>query len=198
VTPTGRSSAPPATPPGTSLWQPEERILAGGDALSDYDVGWINLALDGPAAAETAVSSLHRLVDLAPRGLLPAHGPLPTDPAAALAHAIRRAQRLADDHQGAVWYGARRILAYALIIHKGIPTDDVETYLYQRPWVADAARLVDRELDEFTDELVDTMVRSGAILVTGRRLHAAADHVPVDPITLQIPLPRHWPDATIT
>lgn len=28
-----------------------------GDALSDYDVGWVNLALDGLDAATTALAS---------------------------------------------------------------------------------------------------------------------------------------------
>ena len=59
-----------------------------GDALSDYDVGWVNLALDGPDAAATALASLHRLVDLAPRVPLPAHGPIPADPGAAFATAL--------------------------------------------------------------------------------------------------------------
>ena len=36
---------PGHTPGHLSLWQPEERLLVAGDALSDYDVGWVNLAL---------------------------------------------------------------------------------------------------------------------------------------------------------
>ena len=92
--------------------------------LIDYDVGWVNLALDGPDATATALASLHRLVDLAPRVLLPAHGPIPADPGAALATAVRRAQRLVDDPAGAVWYEARRILAFALMIHGGIAVRD--------------------------------------------------------------------------
>ena len=43
--------------------------------VSDYDVGWVSLALDGPHAAAIALASLHRLVDLAPRVLLPAGSP---------------------------------------------------------------------------------------------------------------------------
>jgi hypothetical protein len=34
--------------------------LTVGDALSDYDIGWVNLALDGHEAAATALASLHR------------------------------------------------------------------------------------------------------------------------------------------
>lgn len=98
------------------LWQPEEELLVVGDSLSTYDVGWVNLALDGPDATATALASLQRLVDLSPRVLLTAHGPLPTDTQATLAKALQRAQRLVDDADGAIWYGARRVFAYALMI----------------------------------------------------------------------------------
>jgi len=91
---------PGHTPGHLSLWQPEERLLVVGDALSDYDVGWVNLALDGPTAATTALASLHRLADLAPRVLLPSHGPIPADPGAAFDRALHRAQRLVDDPEG--------------------------------------------------------------------------------------------------
>jgi hydroxyacylglutathione hydrolase len=61
------------------LWQPDARLLVAGDALSDYDVGWVNTALDGPEAAATALASLQRLAGLSPRMLIPAHGPIPAD-----------------------------------------------------------------------------------------------------------------------
>jgi glyoxylase-like metal-dependent hydrolase (beta-lactamase superfamily II) len=74
----------------------------GRDALSDYDVGWVDVALDGPDAVATALASLHRLANLTPRVLLPAHGPIAADPGAAFATALGRAQRLVDDPAGAV------------------------------------------------------------------------------------------------
>ncbi|MFI0471041.1 MBL fold metallo-hydrolase [Saccharopolyspora sp. 5N102] len=113
-------STPGHTPGHLARWQPEERLLVVDDALSDYDVGWVNLALDGPEAAATALASLQRLADLAPRVLLPAHGPIPADTNAAFASALRRAQRLVDDPAGAVWYGACRIFAFAPMIRDGI------------------------------------------------------------------------------
>jgi glyoxylase-like metal-dependent hydrolase (beta-lactamase superfamily II) len=186
---------PGHTPGHLSLWQPEERLLAVGDALSDYDVGWVNVALDGPDAAAVALASLHRLVDLAPRVLLPAHGPIPDDPGAAFAAALRRAQRLVDDPAAAVWYGARRIFAFALMIRDGIPVDRVEPYLHARTWLTDAARLLGRTPEELAAELIDTMLRSGAIILRDDRLIAAADHMPVEAGTLRVPFPQAWPDA---
>ena len=137
-------STPGHTPGHLPLWQPDERLLVAGDVLSDYDVGWVNRALDGPNAAATALASLHRLANLAPRVLLPSHGPIPTDPEAAFATALRRAQRLVDDPGGTVWHAARRIFAFALMIRNGIPTREVEPYLHARAWLTDAARLLDR------------------------------------------------------
>ncbi|MGV9851526.1 MBL fold metallo-hydrolase [Streptomyces sp. NPDC003442] len=184
---------PGHTPGHLALWQPEERTLVVGDALSDYDVGWVNLALDGPDMAATALASLKRLADLAPRVILPSHGPVPADPAAALAAAVRRAQRLVDDPDGAVWYGARRIFAFALMIRGGVPADAIEPYLHARAWLTDAARLLDRTPEALAHELVTTMLRSGAVVLRDGRLHAAADHTPVAAETLRVPYPRAWP-----
>lgn len=166
-----------------------------GDALSDYDVGWVNLALDGRDAAGTALASLKRTAALDPRVILPSHGPIPADPGAALAAALRRAQRLVDDPDGAVWYGARRILAFALMIRGGIPAGEVEPYLHARAWLTDAARLLGVAPETLAAELVTTMLGNGAIVLRDGRLHAAAHHTPVAAGTLGVPYPRGWPET---
>ncbi|MFJ2441710.1 MULTISPECIES: MBL fold metallo-hydrolase [unclassified Streptomyces] len=188
-------STPGHTPGHLSLWQPEERLLAVGDALSDYDVGWVNLALDGPGAAATALASLHRLAALGPRVLLPAHGPVPADPAAAFATALRRARRLVDDPAGAVWYGARRIFAFALMIRGGVAAAEAEPYLHARAWLTDSARLLGRTPEALAAELVDSMLRSGAVVLRDGRLYASAEHRPVTAESLRVPFPRAWPSA---
>jgi len=99
---------------------------------------------------------------------------------------------------GAVWYGARRILAFALTIRDGIPTDEVEPYLHARTWLTDAARLLGRTPEALAAELVETMLGSGAIVVRGGRLHAAAEHTPVAAGSLRVPFPRAWPAAAPT
>ena len=189
-------STPGHAPGHLSLWQPDERILVAGDALSDYDVGWVNRALDGPDAATTALASLQRLAHLAPRVLLPSHGPIPINPDAAFANALGRAQRLVDDPAGLLWHGARRIFAFALMIRDGIPTDEVERYLHTQAWLTDAARLLDTTPEALAAELIDTMLRSGAITLRDKRLHASAEHTTVTAESLQVPFPRAWPPAT--
>jgi glyoxylase-like metal-dependent hydrolase (beta-lactamase superfamily II) len=189
----------PGHAPGhLSLWQPDERLLVAGDALSDYDVGWVNRALDGPNAAAIALASLQRLADLAPRVLLPSHGPIPTDPDTAFRTALRRAERLVDDPAGLVWHAARRIFGFALMIREGIPTDEVEPYLHTRAWLTDAAQLLDTTPEALATELIETMLRSGTITLTNKRLHATAEHTPVAAESLLEPFPRTWAPAAPT
>ena len=183
---------PGHTPGHLALWQPDERLLVVGDTLSDYDVGWVNLALDGPSVAATALASLERLTDLVPRVLLTAHGPLPADTSATLAAAHRRARRLVEDPDGAVWYGARRIFAFALMIRDGLPAGDVEAYLLACDWLIDAARLLARTPDDLATELVQTMLAAGSIVARDGRLRAVAHHESVDAAILQTPFPRAW------
>lgn len=185
---------PGHTPGHLALWQPDERILVVGDTLSDYDVGWVNLALDGPDVAATALTSLKRLAALDARVILPSHGPIPTDPDAALGAALRRAQRLVDDPDGAVRYGARRILAFALMIRDGMAAGKIEEYLHARAWFMDAARLLGTEPGTLAPELVTTMLDSGALELREGQVHAAADHTPVTPESLRVPYPRTWPE----
>ncbi|MFD9006256.1 MBL fold metallo-hydrolase [Streptomyces sp. NPDC059582] len=186
---------PGHTPGHLALWQPDERLLVVGDALSDYDVGWVNLALDGPEAATTALDSLKRLAGLAPRVILPSHGPIPTDTAAAFTAALRRAQRLVDDPDGAVWYGARRVFAFALMIRDGIAVTEAEPYVHARAWLTDAAGLLGRTREALAAELIDTMLRGGAVVLRDGRLHAAAEHAALAPESLGVPFPRAWPGA---
>lgn len=189
---------PGHSPGHLSLWQPDERLLVAGDALSDYDVGWVNRALDGPDAAATALASRERLANLEARVLLPSHGPIPANPTAAFATALRRAQRLVDDPAGTVWHAARRIFAFALMIRDGIPIDEVDPYLHARVWLTDAARLLDKTSEALAAELIDTMLRSGAITLRDKRLHATAEHTPVARESLRVPFPRAWTTAAAT
>jgi hypothetical protein len=62
------------------------------------------------------------------------------------------------------------------MIRDGIPIDEVEPYLHARAWLTDAARLLDRTPEALAAELIDTMLRSGAIALRDKRLHATAEH----------------------
>jgi glyoxylase-like metal-dependent hydrolase (beta-lactamase superfamily II) len=186
-------ATPGHTPGHLALWHREERLLAVGDALTDFDIGMVNIALDGPEAARAALHSIERLTELGPRVLLPAHGPIPTNTVECLFHARRRARRLVDDYDGALWYFARRVFSYQLMLRDGMPLADVEPYLRVRPWLVDAARLLRRERDSFIEELVDSMLRSGAMYLSDGRLNTATEYTPVSAGVFDLRPPAEWP-----
>jgi hypothetical protein len=84
------------------------------------------------------------------------------------------------------------------MIRSGIPVDQVEPYLHARAWLTDAAGLLGSTPEALAAELVDTMVRSGAVVLRDGRLHAAAEHTPVAAESLQVPFPRAWPAGAPT
>jgi hypothetical protein len=53
-----------------------------------------------------------------------------------------------DDPDGAAWYGARRVFAYALMIYDGIPAEDLDQYLHARASFTDAAQLLRLSRDD--------------------------------------------------
>ena len=79
------------------------------------------------------------------------------------------------------------------MIRGGIPVEEIEAYLHDRAWLADAARLLDLTPEALTTELVASMTSNGALVVRDKRIHAVAEHAPVAPATLRIPQPRDWP-----
>lgn len=186
-------AVPGHTPGHLALWSPDEHVLVVGDTLSTYDVGWVNVMRDGPAGIDDSLDSLHRLRELDARVIVPGHGPLVEEPDAAIAKAIGRMERQQADLDLAVMYGAKRVLAYALMIREGMPVAELDRYLHERDWVRDAAGALEVSVEDFARDLVDSMVTGGAITVSEGRARAAAPTTPVDPAVFDLPWPRDWP-----
>jgi hypothetical protein len=87
-----------------------------------------------------------------------------------------------------------RSFAPLITTHDGaaITTLDVRQHLHARAWLTDAARLLNRTPEALAAELIDTMLRSGAITVRDKRLHATAEHTPVAAESLRVSFPREW------
>lgn len=185
-------SVPGHTPGHLALWNGEHRILAAGDTLSTYDVGWVNVVLEGERALDTALDSLAGLRELGARVILPGHGPLIDAPEQALDTAIRRLERQRADLELAVHYGAKRILAFALMIRGGMGAGELDDYLAERSWVRDAARTLETTAEGFTRGLVDSMLTAGALTVHNGVIRAAAPSTPVDPAVFDLPFPHAW------
>lgn len=185
-------AAPGHTPDSIAFWEPERRILAVGDALSSYDAGWVDVMAHGPELLDRAASSLSQLRELDARVVFPGHGPAIGDPVPAIEKALQRIERQREDIERAVYYGAKRILAFALIIRGGMAFDALEEYLSERDWARDAADLLGITTSQFARALVDPMLSSGALTITGGRIRAAQESREVAPMIWDLPFPREW------
>lgn len=185
-------AVPGHTPGHIALWNDEHQLLAVGDTLSTYDVGWVNILLEGTEALDRAVSSLRRLREYDARLILPGHGPIADHPEKALNKAIERLERQQSNLELSVNYGIKRILAYVLMLRGGMTTQQLDEYLPTRDWVYDAARLLNERPEDVIRNLVDSMLSSGALSLRNGTIYAATESTPVDPEFLELPLPRNW------
>jgi glyoxylase-like metal-dependent hydrolase (beta-lactamase superfamily II) len=190
---------PGHTPGHLALWQEDASVLVVGDTLSAHDVGWVDVMREGAAGLDDAIASVDRLTACDPRIILPGHGPAlvagdesAPDPASALAAARSRLQRQREDLPLAVQYGARRILAFALLIRDGIRADAIEDYVVSQQWTRAAAEAVGTRPEEFASQLVSGMVESGAVRLSAGLVTAKAPSSGGDPAVFELPWPRQW------
>ena len=170
-------AAPGHTPTHLVLHQPEERLLLLGDALHAGDVGWVDLALDGPPALDAALQTVEALDALGARWAVSGHGPPIADPPAAFADAHRRYARMRSEPERAAWHACTRILAFALMIHD-VPWDRLQAYVASRPWLrAHAAHVLALAPEDLARDLVAHLHRSGAVGREGGRAVSRTPHV---------------------
>jgi hydroxyacylglutathione hydrolase len=190
-------ATPGHMPSHLSLWQPEHGVLVLGDALHADDVGWLNLPLDGVAAIERSLRTVDELARLPVRVALSGHGPPILDPPAAFAGARARYERMLADPPRAAWHAMKRILAFALMIHDGIPARRAVTYVLSRPWLRAHAELLGRTPDALAEELLAELRRAEAVEVDdeGRLRSRAPHHRPPEGWLRAPGDPRDWPPA---
>lgn len=185
-------AVPGHTPGHLALWNSDQQVLVVGDMLSAYDVGWVNVMLDGTEALDSAIESVGRLRELDARLILPGHGPLIDHPAQAIDKAAERLQRQRNSIAHAADYGAKRILAFALIIRGGMTAAALDDYLLDQDWVSDAAHTAELSTQDFARCLVDTMLGSNALSIQHGIIQATTEAAPADARVFDLPYPRHW------
>ncbi len=188
-------ATPGHTPGHLSFFEPVERLLIVGDALHNDDIGWINLALEGPTAVDRALQSVEALSALRARLVFSGHGPLITDPPATFARAHERYTKLRNDPVRAGWHAVKRIFAYALMLYDGIPVAEVDSYLAERAWLADyAANVFHVDASQLSRDLLAQMRRSGAVVERDGRLYSTTTHRRPAPGWRHEPgFPAQWP-----
>lgn len=157
------------------LYEPEHAVLISADALWENGFGVVFPELEGEQAFAEVAATLDRIEALAPRIVIPGHGPVFTDVPQALATARRRLDgfvRAPDRH---ALYAAKVLLKYKLLEWQRAPVAQVHGWAAATPYFRllhgryfDAAPFAD-----WIDALVQALQTSGAARREGDWLHNA-------------------------
>lgn len=170
-------ATPGHTPHHLAFFDHDSGVLIAGDAVHADDVGWVNLALDGPAAIDRSLRTLDTLARLPVRVAVTGHGRVIADPPAAIAAARERLEGMRADPAKAARHACRRILAFALMVHDGLPLDGLMERLAGSEWLTAHAREVFGTTPEaLAADVVARLERAGAVERAGGRLWCRTPH----------------------
>ena len=174
----------------------ESGVLVAGDALHDADIGWLDIDAD-PAALDQAEATIDAIAELAPRRVLPGHGPAIRDVPSAILRARRRLATWRENPERIAWHACKRIFTHALMLEGGADQARLEHMLLAAPWFRDhARRAFGLTPEEFLPKLLAETLRSGAALWRDGRLQPAAPYSRVSPDWPAGPsTPSTWPPA---
>ena len=151
----------------------DERILVSADALWRNGFGVIFPELEGDSGFAEQQAVLDRISALAPRIVVPGHGPTFGDSGAALEVAYRRLEYLRGDPERNARHAAKVLIKFWLLDVRSTTMEQLHRHFAQ----TDYLRLIQRryfpqqDLTQMIDTYVAELVRAGAAEVAGGLLH---------------------------
>lgn len=165
-----------------------------GDALHGADVGWLDVAQDGPGALDAAADTIERLAALPARIGYSGHGPAITDLPAAIGRARRRIARWRQDPTQIAWHACKRVFAHMLMLEGGLTEALLAPTLTPMPWFGAHAAMLGLSSDAFVAALVTEGLRADAVAWHGGVLVATAPYRVPPPGWAKGPTrPADWP-----
>ena len=157
-------AAPGHDPHSIVLFEPQDRILISADALWENGFGVVFPELDGADAFEEVARTLDLIEHLAPRTVIPGHGPVFHDAPHALDVARRRLDGFASNPGKHALYAAKVLLKYKLLEWQRISLPDLRAWTNATPYFGamHQRHFGDRGQAEWLEGLMDELVRSGA------------------------------------
>ena len=157
-------AAPGHDPHSIVLFEPQDRILISADALWENGFGVVFPELDGADAFEEVARTLDLIEHLAPRTVIPGHGPVFHDAPRALGVARRRLDGFASNPGKHALYAAKVLLKYKLLEWQRISLPDLRAWTDATPYFGTMHQrhFGDRGQAEWLEGLMDELVRSGA------------------------------------
>ena len=168
-------AAPGHDPHSIVLFEPQHALLISADALWENGFGVVFPELEGEDAFAEVAATLEVIERLAPRTVIPGHGPVFYDAPRALDIARRRLDGFVRDPVKHALHGAKVLLKYKLLDWQQIPLAEMEAWATATPYfpLLHTRHFADRDFLAWLHSLVDSLVRSGAATRQGAVLHNA-------------------------
>jgi len=146
------------------LFEPQDRLLISADALWENGFGVVFPELEGDSAFADVAATLDLIERLAPRTVIPGHGPVFADAPRALAVARKRLDGFASNPGKHALYAAKVLLKYKLLEWQRIPVSELRAWTDATPYFGamHQRHFNDRGQGEWLEGLMDELVRSGA------------------------------------
>ena len=154
------------------LFQPEHRLLISGDALWENGFGVVFPELDGESAFQEVADTLDVIETLSPRVVIPGHG-RPFGGEGTVVQALSRARSRLDqfvrDPGKHRQYALKVLMKFRLLEWQRVTRDDLRAWGRRTPYLQrqHALHATDQPMDAWLDDLLQSLVASGAAAVDG-------------------------------
>ncbi len=187
------------TPGHVAFHAPGDGVLLTGDLLQDGDVAWV--LLDGPEDLEplrTLMRTVERLAALAPRIVLPGHGPpVVRDVARVVEETLVRYAGWLEDPLRALRHAGKRAVAFWLMT-TWPRAQDAERRMAAEPWLrAVAAAVHGGDRSAAATALLAELDRLGILARRDGRLGTSLPHLPPGPLQVGPGDPVRWPPPSV-
>lgn len=166
-------AAPGHDPHSVVLFNAQDRVLISADALWENGFGVVFPELEGESAFAEVAATLDVIEALAPRVVIPGHGPVFTDAPRAIEVARRRLDGFVRNPRKHALYAAKVLLKYKLLEWQQISLQDLKAWAQTTPYfgMLHQTHFGDQAEDAWLQGLTDELVRSGAAVREGEVLH---------------------------
>ena len=168
-------AAPGHDPHSVVLFERESRTLISADALWENGFGVVFPELEGIDAFADVAATLDLIEALAPQVVIPGHGAVFADAPRAIESARRRLDGFVRNPGKHALYAAKVLLKYKLLEWQQIRIDALAAWAQATPYfgLLHARYFADQTWDAWLKGLADDLVRSGAAVREGEKLHNA-------------------------
>jgi glyoxylase-like metal-dependent hydrolase (beta-lactamase superfamily II) len=153
------------------LFQPEHRILISADALWEHGFGVVFPELEGEQAFTHVADTLDLIEQLAPLTVIPGHGRVFTNAAAALTYARKRLDGFMRDPRKHALYGAKVLLKFKLLELQRVPMPHLLAWACGTSHMVNIHRLYFADQTpsarEWVTQTIRELVDNGAARVAG-------------------------------